>query len=340
MRGSKRPGQRDIARVAKVSQTVVSHVLNGKSAEHGIPKDTEERVRAAMDELGYVPNISAQALRNQRNGLIGVHTFETLFPTSQQSYYFGFMVGVEERAIESGQDLLLLTSAHQHEGDQDIYRGGRNRLRITDGAIILGFNQDDAELARLADEGFPFVFIGRREKAAALMPYVTADYTGAMRTVLDEVGRHGHRTVAYLGVPDRVEPRDERLRAARSHADRAGITICDETFADVGAVPADWLDRVRSAGATTVLVELPAHLAQVRALAADRGLDIPGDLSVVALDAPDNDQLDWTHVAVPQRAIGARAVTVLLELLDGTCDVGYSDELPCTFHPGHTLAGI
>ncbi|MFD0854717.1 LacI family DNA-binding transcriptional regulator, partial [Actinomadura adrarensis] len=175
-----RPRQRDIARLAGVSQTTVSLVLNGKSAEHGINRDTERKILAAIKELGYVPNITARALRGGRNGLVGVHSFERLFPTGRDSYYDEFMVGIEEQAIRSGQDLVMFTSMHQEDGDTNIFREGQNRLQIADGAILLGFHRHDDELARLAAERFPFVFIGRRQKVAGVMPYVTGDYHAAV----------------------------------------------------------------------------------------------------------------------------------------------------------------
>lgn len=335
----RRPSQRDIAQLAEVSQTAVSMVLNGKAGQHGISRDTEQRILAAIDELGYVPNVSALALRSGRNGLIGVHTFNNLFPTSQDSYYFEFMVGVEEMAIELGQDLVLLTSAHQREGDRNIYSGGNNRLRLTDGAVILGFNQNTSELSRLADEGFPFVFIGRREAVASLMPYVTVDYAASLATVVAELGQRGHTRAAYLGARIRLEPRIERLDAFRTQAAAAGLEIVDETLAASGKLTGSWLQRLRKAGVTALLVESSQHLIEVAALATEAGLSIPEELSVIGLDNPSvtNNFRDWAHTAIPRKEIGRRAVSLLLELLDGQRSTDYREELPCTFHPGDTL---
>lgn len=92
-----RPRQRDIAERAQVSQTTVSLVLNGRSRQYGITTETERRVMDAIIELGYVPNATAQALRGGRNGLIGVHTFERLFPTGPANYYYEFMVASNSR---------------------------------------------------------------------------------------------------------------------------------------------------------------------------------------------------------------------------------------------------
>jgi len=337
-----RPRQRDIAKLAGVSQTAVSLVLNGRTAEHGINRATEQRILAAIRELGYVPDVTAQALRRGRNGLIGVHTYEPLFPTSKDSYYDEFMVGIEQQATRSGQDLVLFTSVHQTAGDQSVYRGGQNRLRLADGAVILGFQQRDDELERLAAEGFVFVYIGRREKAASLMPYVTADYRAAVTDVIDRAHRLGHRRVAYLGMPDQAEPRTERREAFHESCAANGIAIADETFTGGGRLDRAWLDRVTGGGATLLLTERTAHLDAVAAVCDEAQVLIPQALSVIGLDAtdyrPQASSREWTHITVPRRAIGVRAVELLLEVLDGAHPLSYHELLPCGFEPGATLA--
>ncbi|GAA4043560.1 LacI family DNA-binding transcriptional regulator [Nonomuraea soli] len=335
---TRRPRQRDIAKLAGVSQTTVSLVLNGKTAELGINRETEQKILDAIRELGYVPNVTARALRGGRNGLLGVHTFEPLFPTGRESYYDEFMIGIEQQAIRSGQDLVLFTSMHQG-GDPSVFRGGQNRLRIADGAIILGFEQHDDELERLAAEGFPFVFIGRRERAAALMPYVTADYAPAMAQLVAMLHEHGHRRVAYLGLADRAEPRVERRESFAAACAELGLTVTGESFAGHGELDRAWLDGLLARETTVLLVESTEQLEEVAAL----GVDIPGRLSAVGLDSINESTPvthDWTHLVVARRAMGARAVELLLEVLDGRRDLHYHERLPCGFAPGATLNRI
>nr|WP_281352505.1 LacI family DNA-binding transcriptional regulator [Phytoactinopolyspora alkaliphila] len=296
---------------------------------------------AAARQLGYVPNVTARALRGGRNGLIGVHAFEPLFPTSKESYYEEIMIGIEQQAIRSGQDLVLFTSMHQDEGPASIFHEGRNRLRIADGAIILGFDEHDDELARLAAEGFPFVFIGRREKAAALMPYVTADYVTAVSDLMRLIHRHGHRRVAYIGVPDNVMPRLERRHSFRMACTDLDLTIVDSTLANYGELDPGWLERLLDGGTTALLVESTSHLEEIAALCAGAGVEIPDRLSVVGLDSINNSPAisrRWTHLTVPRLPIGARAVELLLEVLDGQHELTYHERLPCGFEPGVTLA--
>lgn len=338
-----RPRQSDIARLAGVSQTTVSLTLNGKTAEYGINRETEERIRSAARDLGYVPNVTARALRGGRNRLIGVHAYEPLFPTSRESYYEEILVGIEQGSIRAGHDLVLFTSIHSGQSRASIYDEGRNRLRIADGALILGFDQHDDELVRLAEEGFPFVFIGRREKPAALGPYVTADYVSAVADATVRVHELGHRRVAYLGVCDNAEPRAERREGFHRGVEETGLEVVDQTWASPKDLDETWARRLLDGGATALLIESASSLETLAVRCAALGLSIPDRLSVVGLDSitdPTRSSRAWTHVQVPRREMGSRAVELLLEFLDGGHEPTYHERLSCTFVPGETLRPV
>lgn len=338
-----RPRQSDIARLAGVSQTTVSLTLNGKTAEYGINRETEERIMTAARELRYVPNVTARALRGGRNRLLGVHAYEPLFPTSRESYYEEILVGIEQGSIRTGHDLVLFTSIHSGQGSTSIFDEGRNRLKIADGTLIIGFDQHDDELVRLAEEGFPFVFIGRREKPAALGPYVTADYVDAVREVTRRLRELGHRRVAYLGLSDDAEPRLERRDGFARGAQENDLTVVDQTCGELGNADGHWLQRLTDGGATAVLVESASHLETVAQRCAAAGVRIPDQLSVIGLDSitdPAAMSRSWTHMRVPRREMGSRAVELLLEFIDGAHEATHHERLPCAFVPGETLQPV
>src|SRR5512139_2845889 len=132
------PRQSDIARATGVSQATVSIILTGRAAENSIPLITQRKVLEAATELGYVPNVNARSLRGGRNGLIGVHTFEPVFPIRSDDYYNEFLIGIEEQAVQMGLDLVLFASTQREDGTRSIYGKGSNRLRVADGAVLLG----------------------------------------------------------------------------------------------------------------------------------------------------------------------------------------------------------
>jgi DNA-binding LacI/PurR family transcriptional regulator len=340
-RRSGRPSQQDIARLAGVSQAVVSVVLSGKSATKSITPATQARVRAVAAELGYVPDVAARSLRGGRNGLIGVHTFERVFPVRSEDYYHEFLVGIEEKAVEVGQDLVLFASTQRPDGTRSIYNSGASRLRLADGAIILGLQRNDEELERLAAEGFPFVFIGRRDIPGTPVPYVAVDYPAAVRGAIDELLSWGHTAIAYLGGPVAGDPQEQRRTAYAECLRAAGSAPAAPIRTAPEEITAEWLADLRGSGVTALLVETYELADALSDAAKQQGCEIPADLSVVVLDSVPRGSAaaGWSRTAVPRREMGARAVAVLQSFLDGAVPATHVEILPCDPLTSGSIAG-
>ncbi|GAA1604350.1 LacI family DNA-binding transcriptional regulator [Kribbella karoonensis] len=327
--------QRDIARLAKVSQTTVSLVLNNRSdATARIPAETRDRVLKVIRETGYQADPLARRMTQQRNQILGVFTYESVFPSASGDFYHPFMAGIEDCAERLGWDLLLFTSAPVAEGRRRIFHEN-NRLRIADGCLLLGRQIPGEELARLIAEEYPFVSVGRRDDAGGPVPYVGADYTSATRTVVEQARALGHRRIAYAGLGSGAESSADRMRGFR---EAAGARAPHVPTADrsAGEVLDDLLDRK----ITAAFVEERADAIALYAAAAERGVDVPGDLSVVTLgDAtrPAASDLDFSGFHVPRRAMGLRAVELLEAVLSGTA-TEQQLLLPCDLTDGITLS--
>ncbi|HEU5126350.1 MAG TPA: LacI family DNA-binding transcriptional regulator [Glycomyces sp.] len=329
----RRVTQRDIARISGVSQATVSLVLNNRlDAGVRIAPETRERVLRAIRETGYVADPVARRLADQNNRIIGVFTYEPVFPSGTRDFYHPFLVGIEETAERYGCDLLLLTSAPVEDGRRRAFAEG-SRIRLADGCVLLGRDSDRAELARLVAEGLPFVSVGRRDDAGGPVPYVGADYAAATAALVERAAALGHRSLAYLGLGDGPESFADRRRGF--DAATAGLRARRAT----GTGP-ETLDGLVADGVTALLLEEPADVPAVTAWAADRGIDVPGDLSVVALGDPTRPvsfDLDVTGFTIPRRDMGRQAVEVLGALLEGA-DTETQRLLDCEPHDGATLA--
>lgn len=327
---AKSPRQSDIARAANVSQATVSMVLNGRAAENGIPEATQKRISAALAEAGYVPNAAARSLRGGRNGLIGVHTFERVFPISSDDYYNEFLNGIEEQAVDEGLDLVLFASTQRPDGSRSIYGNGSNRLRLADGTIMLGFETNDDELVRLAGEEYPFVFIGRREVPGTPIPFVTANYHAAMEPVVRLLTEHGHRGVVYVGSPLRRPAQRERLDGVEHFASELGLEV-RPVFLDPSEITLDWLRGVIADGTTAIIAETYDAALPLHEVVSISGVGVPSELSVVCLesDSLHDDGGSWSRVGVPRKEMGRRAVRLLLQLMDGGIEPDHVEIVEC-----------
>ncbi|GAB3225218.1 LacI family DNA-binding transcriptional regulator [Glycomyces halotolerans] len=331
----RRVTQRDIARISGVSQATVSLVLNNRlDAGVRIAEETRERVLRAIRETGYVADPVARRLGDHNNRIIGVFTYEPVFPSGTRDFYHPFLVGIEETAERYGCDLLLLTSAPVENGRRRVFADG-SRIRLADGCVVLGRDIDRDELTRLVAEDIPFVSVGRRDDAGGPVPYVGADYPAAVREMVARAAALGHRKLAYLGRGEGPESFADRHRGFRAGAHDTGVRSHRLPRFDAAA-----LDDLVADEVTAVFLEEPADAPAVSAWARGRGLDVPGDLSIVALGDPTRPvsfDLDVTGFTIPRRDMGRQVVEVLGALLEGV-ETDRQRLLACEIHQGATLA--
>jgi DNA-binding LacI/PurR family transcriptional regulator len=334
-RATTRLTQRDIARLAKVSQTTVSLVLNNRSdATARIPAETRDRVLKVIRETGYQADPLARRMLKQRNQILGVFTYESVFPSASGDFYHPFLAGIEDCAERLGWDLLLFTSAPVTSGRRRIFHEN-NRLRIADGCLLLGRQIPSDELARLIAEEYPFVSVGRRDDAGGPVPYVGVDYAEATSTVVERAFVLGHRRVAFVGPGVGAESSVDRLRGFRRTAGNRAphLPTADRPAADV-------LDALLDRRITAAFVEERADAIALADAAAERGVDIPGDLSVVALGdstRPVATDIDFSGFHVPRQEMGRQATELLEAILSGHAAAGTQRLLACQLTEGTTL---
>lgn len=251
----KRVTAKDVARRAGVSAATVSYVLNDNPTQ-SISEETRERVRAAIRELQYAPNMAAKALRRSESGCVGVVIKKNLtVPRFSQ-----MLEGIQEELEARGYNIMLCGDRVQGNGYPD-YLNAYLENRV-DGVIYIGTDNagPDAESrAFIGRERVPFVVFDCREEAAE---YSTADldYEGGARLVAGRVFARAARRVLYLR-PEMDTPQERlRERAVReAAASHPGIEL------DVCRVPIDasnveaWDERY-SRGSTEQTRELVDQL--------------------------------------------------------------------------------
>ncbi|MEU5941595.1 LacI family DNA-binding transcriptional regulator [Micromonospora sp. NPDC047548] len=333
----RRVTQRDIARLAGVSQATVSLVLNNRAdAEVRIAPETRDRVLRVIAETGYAADPVARRLASRFNRIIGVFTYEPAFPSGSRDFFHPFLLGIEEYAERVGCDLLLFTSAPVVDGRRRIFHQD-NRLRLADGCILLGREIDGAELHRLNRDGFPYVAVGRRDDAGGPVPYVGADYATAVARLVERALRCGHRRLTYVGMGMTAESSEDRRRgylAAATTAESARQVAAEAGEADAS------LDDLLADGTTVAFVEGFATAVALESAARRRGLTAPGDLSIVTLGDPTvpvPTDIAFTGFRIPREEMGRQAVEVLTGVIDGSAGGLQQRLLPCELVEGDTL---
>lgn len=284
----KRPTQADVARLAGVSRATVSYVINGQAnGRVSISQGTQQRVLAAVDELGYQPDARAQALRSGTT-----HTIGLVIPDIRNPHFWEYAEGVEQEASAAGYHILLSSTAPTNQYAEDIFRDLSHR-RI-DGLILLGDftagSQDTKDMMRqLLRRGLPIVELRDHHHVEYKVDCVLSDYQAATTEMMSYLLANQHRRIGLVyGVAlprlaeDRLLPYKESLQAAGMVVDESLIVNCGPTIEEGYQAAVQLLGQSPRPTAVVAINDLLA--AGVLRAAGDLGLHMPADLSVVGYD--------------------------------------------------------
>lgn len=305
--------QREIARIAGVSQSTVSTVLNGREDTTArIPEATRARVRQVIEELRYVADPAARRLAGLDNQIVGVFTYEPALSPESLEFYGPLLNGVEAAAEQAGCDLLFFTGTPVEAGKRRIFNAA-TRYRLTDGMILLGRQMDGGELERLLNESFPFVAVGRRDETDARVPFVGVDYAPSIRALVGRAYALGHRSLVYVHLAAPSPGARDRFAALAELAAELGVKIEFVAVADMELA----LNQVDAGVATCVFTEDEVVAQDVAHAFARRGRPI-ADLSLAALAGVDRHRVDGvqlTGMRVPRARLAREAFALLEELI-------------------------
>jgi LacI family transcriptional regulator len=279
-----RPTQVDVARLAGVSRATVSYVLNGLT-EGRVPisEETRQRVLDAIEELGYEPDARAQALRSG-----STKTIALIIPDLRNPHFCEYATGIEEAARASGYHLLLSSTNLNDEYAVDIFKDlARRRFDglILASSFILESDEAQDTLAHIRKRGLPIVELSENYGVDS----VSADYREATREVMSYLLSLGHRRIGLIYGVGGHELGEDRLQPYQASLQAAGIPVEAELIVECGPTIEDGyqasLKLLKLASRPTAIIAINDLLAisTVRA-AADLGLRIPQDLSLVSYD--------------------------------------------------------
>jgi DNA-binding LacI/PurR family transcriptional regulator len=207
-----------VAAAAQVSRQTVSNVLN---APHLVRPETQDRVRAAIDTLGYRPSQAARQLRTGRSRTVAVR----LEPTRDGingSVLDRFLHALVDRGQDDAYRVLLFTAA-----DDDAEIEAYDELLRTadiDGLVLTSTHHGDRRTAWLARRRVPFVTFGRPwGSPAAGSGWVDVDGAAGTHAAVRHLVARGHHRIAFLGWPEGSGVGDDRRAGWARGVAEAGL---------------------------------------------------------------------------------------------------------------------
>jgi LacI family transcriptional regulator len=207
---------REVAAVAGVSLSTVSRVVNGGD---GVRGDLVDRVRDAVELLGYRHNLTASTLRraDRQSASIGL-----IFEDVSNPFFGSVHRGVEDAARERGVLTLVGSSDEEPERERELAEAFSSRG--VDGLIVASAVHDSSYLQRERTAGVALVFVDRPPNFLDA-DAVVSDHAGGARAAVAHLIAAGHRRIGFLGDRPEVFTAAERLRGYRETLAQHGLTV-------------------------------------------------------------------------------------------------------------------
>jgi len=306
-----------VAAAAGVSRSTVSRVVNGSS--HVRP-DVIEAVKAAIDQLNYIPNRAARSLANRQTMAIALVVPEDTNRFFGDPFFAEIVQGITQGLEDSDYVLNLQLASPSSPSEKTIrYLLGGN----VDGAIVVSHHSGDDFFTTL-DATIPVVFGGRPyHPELHRNNYVDVDNAAGAAMGTQYLVDLGRRRIATIAGPPNMQAAIDRAEGWGSAMREAGhpddlIEYGDFTMASGAAAMRSLLERDPALDAVFVASDLMA--AGAISVLRDRGRRVPDDVAVVGFDdssAATNGEVPLTTVHQPSREMGAEMARMLLALLRG-----------------------
>jgi DNA-binding LacI/PurR family transcriptional regulator len=310
---------KDVAKSAGVSVSAVSAVLNGKLGKSiRVGKDTQNKIWDAAAKLGYVPNPAAQNLVRGRSYIVSVFTYEAIFPFAADSEFYSFLLGIERQSEIAGYDLLLLTNRKfRDESVRTQNEAALNRLKLGDGGILIGIERQTETIIRLIDEGFPLVFVGRRDMKGRPVNMVSFDYVSIIEKMMTLACESGHRKSVYLRLNENTEPyMDRQLALDISLKGKSGLSNKTIVLPD-NKITDQVVRSLLQKDVTLIILERFSLALQLEALCKSMNIVIGDAVSVILFeDQWFSSDINWTCWNNVRDKLGENALTLLDNIIN------------------------
>lgn len=310
---------KDVAKLAGVSVSTVSIVVNNKAGERNISNETCEHVRWAINELGYQPNVSARKLRtiNQAKPLIAFY-----WPLDLRSNSLGWILKGLQNAFDSmffSCDIVVCNYQINHLKDTNIVDDNNTYNAL----IIGGTSSSDLEYLKTLHFNIPVVLYSRYSETISC---AYCDNTKAGRKAAELVMSHGYRNPAIVEANADYSTSSQRIRSFRETLEKEGITIPENrVFSTLDAIPSGYEEGLKL---LPILADIDVIFCQTDSIAlgvshalTSNGVRIPEDVALFTSVFLNPDYTKFSNpsissVSVPSEAFTEATVQILINLLN------------------------
>ena len=301
---------KEIARLASVSPTTASLILNGKGQR--MSQETIDRVNKVVEQYHYVPDFYAQRMTTKEAKMIGV-----ILPDLTDFFFAKLLQGIERAAAKEGYSILLMHSHHSKEKEEEALQTMISRS--VDGIILATPYLVDGELFNQVKKICPIILIDNRNNPRK-EAIIYVDEQKGMADMVHYLYECGHRHIAFLKEDQCYYQLNYRFQGFKETMEQLGIfneQLIVETPLSVAGGYIGTKKLLQKKTPFTAVICANDHLAigAYRSLF-EEGKQIPEDISIVGFDNIDIAAYltpALTTVNQPIEALGTSAINHLIE---------------------------
>ncbi len=309
---------KDIAERAGVSVMTVSKALRD---EPDVSAATKARIKLMAQEMGYVPDSTAQGLRTRTTKLFGL-----LIPSTTDPVYARVVLAIEERAQELGYDIMLMHTLNSTEREEHCIR--RLLSRRVDGIFIAPVYRMAPE-ARIYQELLtrqtPTVLLGAAARFCSQFTCMQVDDLLGSYAATQHLLNLGHRHIAYFAGPLAAPWAQERFEGYRRALRESGSDVDDRLVFQAGSTIEDGVKaalQMLNEGVPITAVQTANDLVAIGCADAllNQGIRIPQSLSIVGFGnilVSEYFRVPLSTVSQPKFRMGVAAMEAMMQIIRG-----------------------
>ena len=271
---------KDIARLAGVSPTAVSFVLNNKE---GVSDETRDKIKLIIEQTGFTPNVHTRRLNLKKSFNINLAIKQNVSAISNM-FYIEILLGILEESKNYPYNIVLSDISDAEREKRLIYNIHNND---TDGII---FMQDPSAhlITEVGVTGLPFIVVDTQQLQPSF-PTVRLDYVNAARVSVEYLISKGHKSIAYIGMetnPGFYVNTFSGYKQAMETADLAVMPSWIQPDAYDEASSYVCMERILNAREipTAVFCSSDVFAYSSMLCAKDKGFSVPDDISFFGMD--------------------------------------------------------
>jgi DNA-binding LacI/PurR family transcriptional regulator len=313
------PTMHDVARLAGVSQSTVSRVLNDRASHVPISEETRQRIFNAIQQLGYQPNMIARSLRTQQTQMIAM-----MIGDISNAFYHPIVRAVQDAARTRDYDVLIYNSDHLY--DNELRFLDAVLRRPVDGVIMAAHRLSNSDLDKFIQRSqLPMIALGAQMNHPLLDVVGGTSEPATHEAVTWLIKERGHQRIGFISTLDEMPPGPSRLRGYHRAMVDANLEI-EPGFVQYAEFTIEGGRHAMSAflqqsNPPTAIFACNALMAIGAILAAQaEGYRVPEDFSIMGFDdIPEATIIrpPLTTVARDLPSIGRQLADLVFERIDG-----------------------